>query len=379
MSNSTVSEVVACTDRGITYNPQDAWTINTVAGETATLFVGDETGLRNGYITYTFDEPAFGFEYWGYQRPDGGLFSVCFDCPDEYTDTGDPINFLNASANATDSSVLLYSNYELSYGIHNVTISNLVDARATYEGNYPGGYGQLSVDRFVLISLPNSTTTSDSSSSSVPGTTRGVGASSESSLTSAAAPLQTSKPSSYVGAIAGGVCGGIVALALNALLLWFLLFRAQNRRRAAPVTYGISKDSSPSATTPFLRAEAGCANEVPAMPAPRPRALPRGLDPWRPPQSLDGDAGRPLAAGRPPNKSARYLSAPPVTRHPGLPPSAGAYLPNLHPTRPASGIGSPPAQRDEDAGFLQGDEHDAPILPPDYNAAWARRPTSGLV
>jgi len=94
--------------------------------------------------------PATGFEYWAYQRSAGGLLSICFDCPTNPT-AGAQINLLNPDAGDNSSPQLLYSVYNLSWAQHNVSITNLFDPTAGEQIDSPGMYGQMSLDRFVLI------------------------------------------------------------------------------------------------------------------------------------------------------------------------------------------------------------------------------------
>jgi len=159
MSSQTEDATIPSTYTGLTYTPSDSWLSLQEPGATngqSEFLVGDNLfGRANAYITCTFSQPFTGIEYWGYQRPDGGLFSICFDCPPTYT-LGDQVDALNASTNGSEPPRLLYTNYGLSYDVHNLTIANLFDMRATIGGATNGAYGQMTFDRFVLIA-PSST------------------------------------------------------------------------------------------------------------------------------------------------------------------------------------------------------------------------------
>jgi len=402
MSAQTINTTVPSTSSGITYLPTDAWVPVAANGSTngqSEFLIGDNLdGLADAFITYTFSQPATGFQYWGYQRSNGGLFSICFDCPPTYT-LGDRIDALNASTDGTEDPRLLYSKYDLSYAIHNLTIANLFDSRATINGNgTSGGYGQMSLDRFVLISPSTPPTTSSALPSSTTASSTSSTSASTSSSPSAAAVVpgggQSSGSSSNAGAIAGGVVGGIAGLAIIALLLWFFVFRKNRNQRNSvldmnaehgtndyePKSGGPDLSGNPAA--PFIlgnQPQVGYANPAGANHAYWPPAASSGSGPSNGAQSEYGyapgapAAGVAAAAAAPRPKGARNMSAEPVVRASELPTSPSVYPASSESSGPTSGYATVRPVREQDAGFLQGDDVEAMTLPPDYDAATARR------
>ncbi|KAF9512641.1 hypothetical protein BS47DRAFT_1363046 [Hydnum rufescens UP504] len=150
-----------------------------------------------------------------YQRSDGGNASISFDNGPEIL-----LDYYNSSNTGTDGPLLVYSTGTLSPEQHTVRIKNLFDVRGTLNL----GYGQLNVDRFVIIPVPGGATSMSTSPSAttIPSSTAVLTSSTQSS---------TAKPggsNNHAGAIAGGVVGGMVGLALISLAL-FLVFRRGRR------------------------------------------------------------------------------------------------------------------------------------------------------
>jgi len=253
MSQSTFNTTFPSSSTGIVYSPSDAWYALAEPGATNGQAEFDLTDQANGYgnsfITWTFPQPATGLEYWAYQRSDGGLFSICFDCPATST-LGDRIDALNTSTNGTEPPRLLYSKYDLSYAIHNLTIANLFDSRATILGATDGGYGQMTMDRFVIVSPLNppstSTTGSQSSTTSAASTTF-----SSSPSPSSDAGLGGNAPSSSnTGAIVGGVVGGVAVILIAVLCV--LLYRSLQRRRQASEPQTFAPKAEGTTVQPFI-------------------------------------------------------------------------------------------------------------------------------
>ncbi|KZT51861.1 hypothetical protein CALCODRAFT_503006 [Calocera cornea HHB12733] len=395
MSDQTVNTTVPSTTSGITYSPTDAWIPVAANGSTngqSEFLIGDAlNGGSNAFITYTFSQPATGFQYWGFQRSDGGLFSICFDCPPTYT-LGDRIDALNKSTNGNEPPRLLYSKYDLSYAIHNVTIANLFDSRATIDNSTTGAYGQMSLDRFVLITPATPPTTSSSQASSTAGPTSASSSSPSSSPSAAAAGGngQSGSSGSNTGAIAGGVVGGVAALVIVALLLWFFFFRKRNQQvntvdmnaEQGSGSYE-PKDGSALEGNPIAPFILGTASAAPQTgyanhaywPAASSSSGPSAIDP------NESGGARPLpaavaAAAAPRPKGARNMSDAPVVRASDLPVSPSVYPTTSEASGPTSGYATVTPRREQDAGFLAGEEPDT--LPPDYDAATARRRAEGL-
>ncbi|KAF9505119.1 hypothetical protein BS47DRAFT_1386039, partial [Hydnum rufescens UP504] len=134
------------------------------------------------------------FEYWAYQRSDGGNASISFDNGPEIL-----LDYYNSSNTGTDGPLLVYSTGTLSPEQHTVRIKNLFDVRGTLNL----GYGQLNVDRFVIIPVPGGATSTSTSPSAT------TILSSTAVLTSST-QSSTAKPggsNNHAGAIAGGWLG----------------------------------------------------------------------------------------------------------------------------------------------------------------------------
>ncbi|KAF8314074.1 acid protease [Clavulina sp. PMI_390] len=93
-----------------------------------------------GTILITLPSASSMFQLWGYQRSDGGLYSLSFD-------SGSPtqVDVYNATSTGTDPPRLLYSTTNLSNSIHTINITNLYDSRTSK-------YGQMNMDHIVINS-----------------------------------------------------------------------------------------------------------------------------------------------------------------------------------------------------------------------------------
>ncbi|KZT51859.1 hypothetical protein CALCODRAFT_521087 [Calocera cornea HHB12733] len=388
MAVSTINTTVPSTTPDIGFAPNGDWFGIAAPGATngqAKFDRGDATGLSQAFITYTFSQPATGFEYWGYQRSDGGLFSICFDCAPTST-LGDRIDALNTSTNGTEPPRLLYSKYDLSYAVHNLTIANLFDQRATIGNATNGAYGQITMDRFVLISpaTPPSSSSSTASTSSSPSSSESTSASttgSPSSSVGAGTSGSTSSSHSNAGAIAGGVIGGLAGLAaIIAIVLFCMLHR---RKRLTDISAYESKyEAVPQANAnTFILGPAPRGNNAavspyslaaPATYASSPRAALTETttdSAQSPPLPPVGYTGERYAKG----SRQRQAPAQPNVRAPELPISPSVYPATSESSWPTSTNDTVVPRREQDAGFLQGDEDDESTLPPDYVAATARR------
>ncbi|KAF9512635.1 hypothetical protein BS47DRAFT_1345224 [Hydnum rufescens UP504] len=192
---------VGSQDPSIGYYPSGSWAyvnatdgFSKVGGFSVFMFV-----LHNSYeakVRWTTPGKAF-------QRSDGGNASISFD-----NGPATVFDYYNGTSNGSDGPVLVYSTDSLSPEQHTVSIKNLVDSRGTLYM----GYGQLNVDHFFIIPVSPGATTIESSTSSTSPTAKPGGS------------------SNHVGAIAGGVGGGVAGLALISLALF--LFLRRGRRRA---------------------------------------------------------------------------------------------------------------------------------------------------
>jgi len=385
MSAQTVNTTVASTF-GITYTPTDAWFQypgpEAIDGDAEYLNGDNLNGRANSFIAYTFTQPATGLEYWGYQRSDGGNFSICFDCPPTYN-LGYLIDALNTSTNGTQPPILLYAKYDLSYAVHNITIANLFDSRATINNNPngPGGYGQMNLEHLLLIAPATPPTSSTQGSSSGSRTS----AETSSSSSSPTAPAAGGSSSSNTGAIAGAVVGGLAALASIAVILFFLFRkRKQSRLMDGQAEGMVPKDTvnmQGNSVIPFILGAAtqdGQATRLASWPSAAPS---NGSGPSTVSPSVHGSLAlrltpAPVCRPAPRPKGASQMSAEPVTRTYETVTSPSINPATTRSSEPIYGLTAPSAPRDQDAGFLQGDD-EPEMLPPDYDAATSRRLQAG--
>ncbi|KAK0194612.1 hypothetical protein F5146DRAFT_1036704 [Armillaria mellea] len=202
------------------------WTNNgsyhTNTGESGTL---SSTKDPTANVTFTFPEAANAFYYYGIRRPNFV-----------------PIDAVNRSDDGTNPPVVLYSKTFDKPGVHKVTLSNQNDTR------FAGGNSQLTVASFVIQVEDVSASASVSSTAST--------ASSSISATSSIAP-EASQPSTTskapIGAIVGGVLGGIVAISL-CFIIWFFMRRRHNQHSTQPEhdNTNASFYTSPYQYSPFI-------------------------------------------------------------------------------------------------------------------------------
>ncbi|EJU04492.1 acid protease [Dacryopinax primogenitus] len=137
-AHCTHALTVFSTDPNITYSPSSSWDLLTTPGSTGTgssFLLGPH---NNGSITFTFPQPSTTFQWWGYQRSDGGVAQICIDggaCQD--------YSFSNASTNGSENPRLLANITGLSNSIHTIVMTNVEDPSVK-------AFGQMTVDRFVL-------------------------------------------------------------------------------------------------------------------------------------------------------------------------------------------------------------------------------------
>jgi len=275
----------------------------------------------------------------------------------------------------------------------------------------------MNLDRFVLVSP--STPPTSSVPSSTPASTPGTPSASSGSPGASVGPSDgiSSPPShSKAGPIAGGVVGGLAALAILAALLWFFLWRKRKQLSASLDMNGGDnpyepKDDfvHPNPVMPFILSSPpqGPMQSMQSTPmtnsmmspmtnpAMTPMMMPADLGSQSGPSASGsseyGGGSRPLpvrsdtstsmnttATATParPVKGARQMSADPVVRasdavvtSPSVYPASSEYS---GPTATSLANTVSP-RREQDAGFLQGDdlEEEPETLPPDYHAATA--------
>ncbi|KAF5345167.1 hypothetical protein D9758_009663 [Tetrapyrgos nigripes] len=150
-------------------------------------------------VTFTFPEPANAFYYYGMKRSGGGLYLICIDC-DPNAPKFTPIDALDPNDDGKQLPTLLFSKNFGDFGVHEILLTNTNDTRRN-----PAGTSQITIDRFE-IQIQDDTISSSSSPTS---------SSSSTSTTPSASPSpSSSSQSTPVGAIAGGVIGGLALIAL---------------------------------------------------------------------------------------------------------------------------------------------------------------------
>ncbi|KAF9512639.1 hypothetical protein BS47DRAFT_1382887 [Hydnum rufescens UP504] len=218
---------VGSQDSSIDYYPPGAWGyanatdgFSKVDGAGVLMFVFQNAS--DAEVSWRTPNATETFEFWAFQRSDGGNASISFDNGPETV-----FDYYNSSGRGTDGPVLVYSTGNLSPAEHTVRIKNLFDVRGTLNR----GYGQLNVDHFVIIPL-SADVTSSSTSSAAPSST-----SSPARTSSTQSSSPTAKPggsSNHTGAIAGGVAGGVVGLAVISLALFLFLRKRRRPGYTAP-------------------------------------------------------------------------------------------------------------------------------------------------
>jgi len=129
-------------DPSIKYYPADSWGyayaqygFSKVAGVGGVLeFVFQNAS--NAEVLWRTPNATQSFEFWAFQRSDGGNASISFDAGPETV-----FDYYNQSSGQGEGPVLVYHTDSLSPQEHTVTIKNLFDARGTLNL----GYGQLNV------------------------------------------------------------------------------------------------------------------------------------------------------------------------------------------------------------------------------------------
>ncbi|EJD37929.1 acid protease [Auricularia subglabra TFB-10046 SS5] len=126
-------------DPSVSYLPSDAFfTYNAPGGyDDKTHFLSD--GKRcNTSITFVFPQPSATFKFYGYQRPDGGKYSITVD--NEPTTT---VDYYNVTSGGDYGPLLIFSRAGLPNAQHTVRITNIFDARF-------GNCGQSGIDHFEI-------------------------------------------------------------------------------------------------------------------------------------------------------------------------------------------------------------------------------------
>ncbi|KAF9512637.1 hypothetical protein BS47DRAFT_1049182 [Hydnum rufescens UP504] len=127
---------VGSQDFSIDYYPPTAWGYaNATDGfskvDGASVFMFVYQNASEAQVSWRTPNATQTFEYWAYQRSDGGNASISFDNGPEIL-----FDYYNSSNKGTDGPLLVYSTGTLSPEQHTVRIKNLFDVRGTLNLGY---------------------------------------------------------------------------------------------------------------------------------------------------------------------------------------------------------------------------------------------------
>jgi hypothetical protein len=128
------------TDSHFTYTPASEWD---VIGYYGSEGCGTEFFMADSAATVTFVFPVAStfFQWYGYQKLNGGKATVCVDnAPASSCQT---VSFWNATVGDTDPPRMLFQQTGLSNATHTVTITSIIDPMIN-------DYGQLTMDHITL-------------------------------------------------------------------------------------------------------------------------------------------------------------------------------------------------------------------------------------
>lgn len=137
---------ILASNTSITYLPAGAWNTTTYDGDLSYAY-------GNALIIYTFAVPATGIAWYGSKSGSGGNAQVCIDCPFNST-SGFLVDYTDPTAgNYLPEPGVIAAWTDLTFGIHNISISNLYDTQAN---NGQGGFGWLYFEGFQLTGTDGS-------------------------------------------------------------------------------------------------------------------------------------------------------------------------------------------------------------------------------
>jgi len=298
-------------------------------------------------IAWTFPQAATGFEFWGWQRSGGGLANACFDCADSSV-PGVQFNYMNTLSTGSAIPSILYYNYSLAYGVHNITLTNLYDARDIHTDKF----GQMSLDRFVLLvpQDPPATSASGTMSSALSMSQTSTSQTSTSQTSTGTPTPSSGSPLDMSAIIGGAIGGGVLGLVILGCLVYCWI-RRKRRLERQRVSLDDSTSESPVdvAVEPYFFQQVRVGQQ-------------RGGPSYRSPES--GASTRPFTrpSAASPQVSERRTKDTPVDQ--SQPAVERIELLSLSPTSSEEATSVP--LRDTDAGFLQRDG--LALLPPAYDA-----------
>ncbi|EJD51709.1 hypothetical protein AURDEDRAFT_111746 [Auricularia subglabra TFB-10046 SS5] len=152
---------IGVTNAAVTLAPatDSSWTIIPSPGAFNSSGAFNINNTNVGTITIKAPIPV-GFEYWAYQRSDGGVLQITFDGAQ-----ASRIDLYNKTSTGDDFPLKLFTVSGLENTAHTVVVSNLNDSRVAH-------FGQANMDHAVLITAdpPVSTTDPDTDDGTPTGT-----------------------------------------------------------------------------------------------------------------------------------------------------------------------------------------------------------------
>ncbi|KZW03614.1 acid protease [Exidia glandulosa HHB12029] len=134
---------VGSSDAAVSYQPSDGWA---GIGAPGAFGGGDAQFLLSnadqGVVTFTFPAASSSFEFWGYKRSDGGMYSLTVDGGDAVQ-----VDYYDPNSTGDDPPAKLYSRDDLSNDMHTVVITNVNDDRVSK-------FGQMNIDHFEIVGVP---------------------------------------------------------------------------------------------------------------------------------------------------------------------------------------------------------------------------------
>lgn len=142
---------IGVTNAAVTLAPptDSSWTVIPSPGAFNSSGAFNINNTNVGTITIKAPIAFVGFEYWAYQRSDGGVLQITFDGAQ-----ASRIDLYNKTSTGADFPLKLFTVSNLENTEHTVVITNLNDSRV-------GHFGQANMDHAVLITADPPPTSTD--------------------------------------------------------------------------------------------------------------------------------------------------------------------------------------------------------------------------